>query len=250
MRNDLSEAYAPAATERTATVCPDCGSGQNATAQFCDRCGAKLSDGARVSEWGSDAAANEPGGSDEPLSWTYDIPLINNRFIVWDWLCAVLVTLVIVIVAILGIVVFDESVELTDLAGTDVVLAIAFGALALASLIAALVMGNHVSAEFTLASHGVTFQTGHRERTMMRLAVVLGVLSGRPGMVGAGAFAVSREREHHPWGEVRKVTVHPGPRVISLSNSWRVFMRLYCPPELFDEVVRRVRANASHAVQA
>lgn len=195
-------------------------------------------------------STGEPESDEAPLTWAYDIPLINNRFIVWDWLCAMLITVGIVILVVLGIVAFEESVELSDLAGTEVVFAIAFGVLTVLSLLAALVMGNHVSAQFTLDAQGVTFETGRRERTISRLAIVLGILSGRPGMVGAGALVASRERERHPWQEVRKVTVHNGPRVVSLSDSWHVFMRLYCPPELFEEVVHRVRMNASQAIQA
>lgn len=39
------------------------------------------------------------------------------------------------------------------------------------------------------------------------------------------------------WPAIRRVRKHPERRVISLMNSWRVVLRLYCGPEHFEKAV-------------
>jgi hypothetical protein len=182
----------------------------------------------------------------DALTWSYRIPLINNRFILWDYFRALAATFAIVIAIILGLVIFTEDVRLRDLAGMELVLPGVFGVFLIVSLIAALILGNHFNATFTLDKDGVVFETGGRERTIGRLGLVLAILSGRPGLAGAGLVAASREVERHAWNEVRRVRVYRGPRVVCLSDSWHCFMRLYCPPDLFDEVVQRVERCTAH----
>lgn len=114
-------------------------------------------------------------------------------------------------------------------------------------LTAALVYRNAFHATFSIAPEGVGFTSGARERGLNRLAVLGGVLAGRPGVAGAGVLAATREEVGFGWEDIHGVTVYPDARVISLRNHWRTVLRLHCPPDLFDRAVTLTQEYAALA---
>jgi hypothetical protein len=61
----------------------------------------------------------------------------------------------------------------------------------------------------------------------------------------AGLLAQSEQSGLIRWANVRRLNVHPGPRVISVRNRWRVVVRLYVPVELWDAVLVRLRRGVA-----
>ena len=73
-----------------------------------------------------------------------------------------------------------------------------------------------------------------------KLAMVLGVLSGKPGLVGAGLLAQSNRQQKAVWSAIARVHYHPSWRAITLSNGWRTVVTLYCTPENYAAVAAAV----------
>jgi len=100
---------------------------------------------------------------------------------------------------------------------------------------------NYFPMEFHLTpKRAMVKSLSRRGKVANRLAIILGVLAGRPGVAGAGFLGLAQELVGIEWREVHRVKVHSGSRVISLMNSWRVVVRLYCTPENFGAVRRAV----------
>jgi hypothetical protein len=183
-------------------------------------------------------ARPEPG----TLTWDYDIPLVNNLYMLKDLLIVIVASLVgmQVVLLIVGFFAGGGAVILPLK-----IYAIVGGVLAVLFVIAAaVVFGNRHRTRFTVSSQGVAYESGSRERRINRVVLVLSVLAGRPG---PSLIAVSRESGRFAWTAVEKVTVHPRRRVITLSDSWHPLLRLYCPAETFGEIVTLVEAHVAAA---
>lgn len=174
-------------------------------------------------------------GSAVPASieWTYDIPLLTNRFMLFDIVRVVLISVasMYLLVAACGLLVEQELIVLPPLVflvTTGIVLAL--------FVFASLLMGNRIRARFVVGPDAVEYHAQRRERALSRLTIIAGLLARDPGVAGAGVLAATRERSVFPWTGIHRVVVHPRQRVISLRNSWRTVLRLHCPPELFDQV--------------
>ncbi|MHB1132918.1 MAG: zinc ribbon domain-containing protein [Chloroflexota bacterium] len=236
-------------------LCPRCGAALGPNGRFCEQCGARLDhEPASVGEAAAEGAPTTPmalasgtaGGDD--VTWSRRVPLLTNRFILWDfaWVFGVSVGALYLIVAVMGLFAEGELVLLPPEVGL-IVLAILGGLFLVATL---LVLGNGYNMVFTLDGEGVTWRSGRRERNLGRLAWFVGLLAllqGRPGLLGAATLAQSQEGDGIAWRSLHAVKVYPGPRVISLSNSWRAVLRLYCLPENFEAVKERVLAEAAAA---
>lgn len=177
---------------------------------------------------------------EDELEWTYDIPLLTSRFMVWDFVRVILlsVTAMYVIVAVGGLIVEQELIILPAFV-FFLTAGIMFGLFVLTSLL----LGNRQGARFIVSSRGVEYRAEKRERAINRLAVLVGLLALNPTTAGAGTLAMTREKMFLPWESIERVVVYPRPRVIALRNSWRTVLRLHCTPELFDQVVSRVEAH-------
>lgn len=192
--------------------------------------------------------ASSPATANDSLTWDYRIPLLTDRFLMWD--------LVRVLGAGFGFVVLLMAVAITLEGGWSWPAAISLAkglgitavVLAMLAIFATLVvMGNRSQATFVLDHKGATYAAGRKERALNRIAVLAGFLTGRPGVAGAGLISMGREVEHYDWRDIHRVSVHRRERVISLSDSWHTVMRLYCPGERFDEIVEFVTARAAEA---
>lgn len=183
----------------------------------------------------------------DPIEWTYDIPLLTSRFMVWDFVRVILLSVVAMyaIVAIGGLVVEQELIILPWQ-----VFALTAGIMFGLFVLTALLLGNHQRARFIVSERGVEYRAEKRERAISRLAVIVGLLARNPTTAGAGALAMTRERYFVPWEGIHRVVVHRRQRVISLHNSWRTVLRLHCSAELFDEVVARIEAEHGAATRA
>jgi len=178
----------------------------------------------------------------DTLTWEYDVPLVNDLFLLKDLIMVIVLSLVgmQVCVLVVGFFAGEGAVILPWIA-----YAVAGGALVVLFFIAAVVLlRNRFRTRFTVSPSGVAYESGRRERQINRIGLALTTLAGRPG---PSALATARESGEFPWEDVHKVTVHAGRRVITLSDSWHPILRLYCPPETFGAAVSLVQRYAAQA---
>ncbi len=174
------------------------------------------------------------GGDGDTVEWEFDIPLLTNRFMVWDFLrvTAFSVAAMWLIVAAMGWIIEGELVLLPL-----EVLILTAGILLVLFALASLLLGNRHGARFTVGPDGVRYAARLRERRINTLVTVLGVLAGSPTAAGAGLLAKGQERLDVPWTSIERLVIHRSARVIVVRNSWRAVLRLHCPPELFGRVL-------------
>ena len=192
----------------------------------------------------SAASGHSPPSFTGALTWEYSMPLLTNRFFLWDWLrwAGSSIFLVYALVAVAGLV-FEQELVLLPWQFP----ALALGLVLLGTFIFLLIFGNRYDTTFTLDDQGAYLRSGSRGRKVNRILLFLALLSGRPGTIGSAMLAEAGQDVSIEWKDVRKVDVPPRQRVVSLADSWHTAARLYCPPDLFDQVVERVRFNVEHA---
>jgi hypothetical protein len=167
------------------------------------------------------------------LSWQIDVHLVNNRFMLWDFLKVTLICGAIMwtVVAVMSLIFNGEPLFLPP-----AFVGLIMGIFVVLLVISSLLLLNRWGFVNTLYEEGVGYASGGREKRINRGLVAVGalaLLAGKPGVLGSSLIASSQEDGFYPWTDVQRINVHPGPRVISLRNSWRVLFRVYCTPETY-----------------
>jgi 4-amino-4-deoxy-L-arabinose transferase-like glycosyltransferase len=188
------------------------------------------------------AAAAPPLGE---IGWKTTIHLLDNRFLWWDYLKAMVISGVgLWLVVAVGSLVVNEGDAVLLPWGFPVLIVAIFTA---CWVIACLVLGNGYGASFAIDEAGVRWSSGKRERAINRAVAVVGALAGSASTAGVGLLADSEAEGQITWARIRRLNIHPGPRVVSVRNGWRVVVRLYVPEELWDAVVARLQAGVAGA---
>lgn len=219
--------------------CPSCGGEDPGEAAYCGLCGVSLK---------VPPATTPVAGA--RLDWIASFPLLTNRFVLYDlakvlgWtglLCPALVLLIALVTGNL-----DAPAEWLLALGVFLLLLAGFGALFL--LIMLVFFGNRSVTLFSMGPEGVSWESrSRRGRWGANAAMVVGALAGSPQAVGAGLLARSQEEGGTGWNEIRKVRLHRSHCVISVMNSWRVVVRLYCTPSNYRQAAALIRRYAPHA---
>lgn len=245
------------------TSCPQCQHPAVPGSVFCEECGARLgmppdSDaGKSAGKSESGSAAPEPAPRESSprkrtkkkgkvadqviLTWDAAIPMVGNRFFMWDmaklWAmsCGVLFVFALLLAAV------EHSGYMLRFAFVGP--PIAFAGFFIASLLIALIFFfNKYYAQTVISERGVQFElvkwTGKLSQAVAAGNLVLGVLKSSPTAVGVGLLADTQRSVFMPWSQIRKVAFFPRQRVITVSNSWRPVFRLHCPD---DEIYRQAR---------
>lgn len=192
-----------------------------------------------------------PNGSVDPGSpaivWEHESRLLTDRFILWEFfkVSGLSAASVPVLVLLVGWFTLGETVVLPWR-----VPVVAFGAMFVLMCLASLVMGNKQRAVFELSELGVVSRAGTRQRRINRFAFLAGALAGNATAAGAGALAIGGEDRAIPWEALRSVKVYPTQRVVVLKDSWHVVLRLYCPPDNFQQMVTYVQRRTREAGEA
>jgi hypothetical protein len=82
-----------------------------------------------------------------------------------------------------------------------------------------------------------------RVKNINRTAMIVGMLAGKPGMVGAGAIGESQERTSIAWSSVRRVRFHPAQGVVFVKGGILSRLRLYCTPQNYQAVEQIIRSH-------
>ncbi len=183
------------------------------------------------------------------MQWECQTPVLTNRFMAWDFF-KVIVIAAIVLEAVGALMTFIIDGEVFFL--PPVVFAIPFAVLAvLYVLVTGLILGNRYDMRFSLSTKGVLISMAPSRagsRAIQILGVVAGLVSGRfLGALKAGTGKPG-EQTAVAWAEVVRVKLHPAEGVVSLCDSWHTIQRLYCPPDIFEEVVSRVRSCTAKSI--
>lgn len=179
----------------------------------------------------------------DSLSWTYNIPILTNRFILWDAIRILVIYILIFngLAFIINVLAGDPFVQPIEF--TLLIAGIGAG---LSLFVALVIFGNRYYARYTLNAkeaefEGIGWGPGGWHRLMKGLLKIVAFFSLRSDPTrDQGTISIE-------WRDVRKVQVHHDARVISLHNSWRAVIRLQCPPDIFDRVVERVQTYATAA---
>jgi hypothetical protein len=78
------------------------------------------------------------------------------------------------------------------------------------------------------------------------LTVVLGLLSGKPAVAGAGVLAQSRQEVFLKWSHVRNVKYKPRSRTILLRGGWTENIALFCTEENHLLIEQTVKIKTKH----
>jgi hypothetical protein len=184
-----------------------------------------------------------------PYTWDSGFSLLTNRFVVYDG--AKLVAWTFGIIALLFTVISLAQGEPEILLPLLGMFALALAGLALlGALIVLIIFRNRFQTRNTITADGVRVQSISRAaRLFNRFAVVAGTAGLSAGTAGAGALAMSGEDVGITWIDLYRVNRHDDQLVLSLMNSWRVVLRLYCTPENYATVMAMVTDGAARGAR-
>lgn len=172
----------------------------------------------------------------EAVRWEISVPIFKNTVILKQLGLAIgipfgLVALVIVLVS-------GRS--------RDTLYALGFIAalLILAWLFVMAAYRGKYEAEFVLDGKGVLCRTGAKQakknRIINTLALIFGLLSGRPAVAGAGILAQSRQEIFLRWNRITKVKYKPKSRTILLRGGLTEHIALFCTGDNYMQTERFV----------
>jgi hypothetical protein len=160
----------------------------------------------------------------EKIEWQVSVPIFKDTVILRQLGIALGIPLGIVVIVI----------GLTS--GTSVYALYALGLIGALLLLTwffvMAVYGGKYEAEFVLSEEGVLCRTqakqAKKNRIVNALAVMMGLLSGRPAVAGAGMMAQSKQEVFLGWSRVRRVKYRPRSRTILLRGGWTENVALFC----------------------
>jgi len=222
----------------SATTCGKCSAPLAPNALFCSQCGQPIpkTEPAPVAK-----TPDEPAASDGEIVWSKDVR--TNRFIVYDLFKGFGIAFLIFGLILLGIMVFTDNLD-SLLQMLQVMGWIAVGFTVLIAFVVLVFFGNHFPMRFTVTKKGVMMESlSRRAHVTNRIAIIVGLLARKPGVAGAGLIAASQEAMGYDWDEIWRATYYPSEHSITLLNTWRVVLRLFCTKENYEEVAAAVRAG-------
>jgi hypothetical protein len=105
-------------------------------------------------------------------------------------------------------------------------------------------------AEFVLDEKGILCRTqakqSKKNRIVNTITVMIGLLSGKPSVAGAGMLAQSRQDEFLRWSHVKKVKCKPRSRTILLRGGWTEHIALFCTKENYNAAERLINRKTIH----
>lgn len=174
----------------------------------------------------------------EHCSWEVSVPLLTNRFLLYDSLKGVAIAGAAFLALTAGTFWLrrEPALALEMLPVLGIALLPILALLALSALV---VMGNRWHVRFAIDGHGVHWAQLRPVRG--GLLAALAAHSGQPAARGAAALLGSGDAGTLRWRDICKVREHADARVISLMNRWRVVLRLYCNASNYVQVAAIVR---------
>ncbi len=82
-----------------------------------------------------------------------------------------------------------------------------------------------------------------RSRAVNTATVVLGALSGKPAVMGAGVLAQQGQQVFLQWSHIETVTLHPKSNTILLRSGWMQPLALFCTAANYPAVQQFVKSH-------
>jgi uncharacterized membrane protein len=176
------------------------------------------------------------------IAWNRRISLATNVFVMRDMTLVIGISCLVLLVFLLAI---SGGKDLGDII---LVWAACSAFIFVLMVIACLVvMWNRMDLEFEVNAKGAGMTVGSRERKLNKLVTIIGFLSGKPGVAGAGMLAGANESVFARWQDIKKVTIYRKRKVISMKIGLLTPLRLFCTEKNFAAVERMIRENAKEA---
>ena len=175
-------------------------------------------------------------GRENFFSWRIQIKLINNRFIVWNVVKGLIITLIVLFV--IFALIFSLN---SGLAGLKMALIVCFWIalfiIVISILTLTVILGNKYPLEFVIDENGITMKgDSNRAKKVHRLALILGLLGRSSATAGAGALGVAGEIETCSWKEIDSVKIYEDVKVVAAKKNIVQTMYIFCTENNFKEV--------------
>jgi hypothetical protein len=179
-------------------------------------------------------------GTEDPIVWEVDIPLLTNSLILKAWAKALGATYLAVM--ILMAVLFISTHQTKSLLTLAWIFAAVCGAIFVAGLLIMLVVfGNRYRARFAVTEKGIHYESlDRRASRLARAGALLGAAAGSPQTAGAGLLAMSQESMSLSWKGAFNAVYASRQRTIRLRNRWRDLLHVTCSPENYEAVCERI----------
>lgn len=110
----------------------------------------------------------------------------------------------------------------------------------------ALLTGNRLALSYTADGRGVVQTVVDRKlRAVSGVAAAAGVLTGNAGAAGAGMLARAQNRRSVAWSAVASARFHPKRRAVSLRNTWRTLLVVFCTDETYERFAALVKQKTA-----
>ena len=109
-------------------------------------------------------------------------------------------------------------------------------------VVALLFFRNRMHMRFRVDATGAgALASDRRARIASKVAIVTGLMAGKPGVAGAGLVGATTSNQNILWDAIVRARFHPRWRTISLANSWRTVLILFCREDNYEAVALAVR---------
>lgn len=177
--------------------------------------------------------------------WTISVPIFRNTVILKQLGIAIGIPFGIVALVI-G---FASGKSVYTLYGLGMIAALMFFSWI---FIMAFYRGKY-EAEFIVDDKGVICRTQaaqvKKNRGVNALTVVLGLMSGKPSVAGAGMLAQARQEVFLRWKQVRKVKYKPNSHTILLRGGATENIALFCTEANYAQVEQEVMEQTKHLLK-
>lgn len=178
---------------------------------------------------------------DDALVWEFDVPLLSNRYMLGGFATAIFGGAA-MCAALVGMMLALQGAWQAAWGVVLLFLGISSALFAVGLVIMLLFFRNRIRTRFSVDGEGVRSQTLDRAaRFSSRASTAAGALLGSGATAGAGMLAWVQETQVVRWRGAFRAVPEPGTHSIAFRNGWRTLLRIYCPPETFEETVARVR---------
>jgi hypothetical protein len=170
------------------------------------------------------------------LEWDISVPLVSNVYVIVDILLALLLVSGGVAVVIFYWVGFEHLYSVLRI----FVIADGFMIVLLLSVMS-FVFLNMFQLIYHLNETGVQVRVGEFESNINRAAWRVSSFAQRHSFTGGKVYTLPNEQHSIKWENITRYVVDERRRVVNLTNCMVTLMRVYCTPDVFDEVVEAVR---------
>lgn len=236
--------------------CNECGCKLLQIAKFCPQCGKPLVfEPSTKSNIDVEPIIHQPSSASskqfsvkQEISWEIKIKLLFNPIIwkdfvkVWGISIGLLTYLVLIVLIKSG---NDQEIVLF----LEVMAGMFAGFMLLTFFIMLALFAKGLQTYFKVDAEGIYYKMQSDKASFATKVVVIGgALAGSASTVGNGLLAQSGQEGFFPWASVARL-VRKNKGAISVYNSWRQVLVMYCPDELCDSILKLSQAYLDKSLQ-